>query len=60
MREQYRVRVLAYCLMDNHYHLLIKTPDGNISRAIQGRPGCNSLAPFCSVQGQVEFAKSVA
>jgi REP element-mobilizing transposase RayT len=35
MREQYRVQVLAYCLMDNHYHLLIKTPDGNISRAIQ-------------------------
>lgn len=23
----------AYCLMDNHYHLLIETPDGNLSRA---------------------------
>ena len=21
----------AYCLMDNHYHLLIETPDGNLS-----------------------------
>ena len=21
----------AYCLMDNHYHLLIDTPDGNLS-----------------------------
>lgn len=20
----------AYCLMDNHYHLLIETPDGNL------------------------------
>jgi len=23
----------AYCLMNNHYHLLIETPDGNLSRA---------------------------
>ena len=22
----------AYCLMDNHYHLLIETPDANLSR----------------------------
>jgi putative transposase len=22
----------AYCLMDNHYHLLIETPDGNLSK----------------------------
>jgi len=22
----------AYCLMDNHYHLLIETPEGNLSR----------------------------
>lgn len=21
----------AYCLMDNHYHLLVETPDGNLS-----------------------------
>lgn len=21
----------AYCLMDNHYHLLIETPEGNLS-----------------------------
>ncbi|MCR4347470.1 MAG: transposase, partial [Sulfuricaulis sp.] len=21
----------AYCLMDNHYHLLIETPDANLS-----------------------------
>jgi REP element-mobilizing transposase RayT len=35
MRERYRVRVYAYSLMGNHYHILIKTPEGNISRAIQ-------------------------
>ena len=22
---------LAYCLMDNHYHLLVETPEGNMS-----------------------------
>jgi len=35
MRERFRVRVYAYCLMPNHYHVLVSTPEGNISRAIQ-------------------------
>ena len=25
----------AYCLMSNHYHLLIETPDANLSRGMQ-------------------------
>ena len=25
----------AYCLMDNHYHLLIETPEGNVSRGMR-------------------------
>lgn len=25
----------AYCLMDNHYHLLLETPDGNLSQAMR-------------------------
>jgi len=25
----------AYCLMDNHYHLLIETPDGNLSEGMR-------------------------
>ena len=25
----------AWCLMDNHYHLLIQTPDGNLSRGMR-------------------------
>ncbi len=25
----------AYCLMDNHYHLSLETPEGNLSRAMQ-------------------------
>jgi REP element-mobilizing transposase RayT/uncharacterized protein YqeY len=30
--EQWHVRVGAYCLLPNHYHLLLKTPLGNLSR----------------------------
>ena len=25
----------AYCLMDNHYHLLIQTPEANVSRGMR-------------------------
>jgi REP element-mobilizing transposase RayT len=35
MREWYGVRVYAYCLMPNHYHLLIGTPAGNLSQAMR-------------------------
>lgn len=31
----YNINIHAYCLMDNHYHLLISTPDANLSRAIR-------------------------
>ena len=34
MVERFGVRVHAYCLMPNHYHLLVGTPRGNLSRAI--------------------------
>lgn len=29
------LRVSAYCLMSNHYHLLVQTPSGNLSRAMR-------------------------
>jgi len=25
----------SYCLMENHYHLLIETPDGNLSKGMR-------------------------
>src|SRR5258708_3101865 len=28
------LRIRAYCLMPNHYHLLVETPRGNLSRGI--------------------------
>lgn len=33
--EQYDVILCAYVLMGNHYHLLIETPRGNVSRFMQ-------------------------
>jgi putative transposase len=33
--EMFGVRIAAYCLMPNHYHLLLQTPFGNLSRAMR-------------------------
>jgi REP element-mobilizing transposase RayT len=32
--QEHGLRIHAYCLMPNHYHLLVETPRGNLSRAI--------------------------
>lgn len=32
---RYRVRIHAYVLMTNHYHLIVETPEANLSRAMQ-------------------------
>ncbi len=32
---RYRWRIHAYCLMDNHYHLLIETPDANLAQGMR-------------------------
>lgn len=33
--EMWNLRVSAYCLMPNHYHLLVQTPDANIARCMR-------------------------
>lgn len=33
--EMHRVRMHAYVLMSNHYHLLLQTPDANLSEAMR-------------------------
>ena len=35
VRERYNWLIHAYCLMDNHYHLLVETPDGNLSKGMR-------------------------
>lgn len=34
MAKQFHVLVHSYCLMTNHYHLIIETPEGNLSQAL--------------------------
>ncbi|MCP3895773.1 MAG: transposase, partial [Bacteroides sp.] len=31
----WNIRICAYCLMPNHYHLLVQTPDSNLSRSMR-------------------------
>lgn len=33
--ELFDFRISAYCLMSNHYHLLVQTPKGNLSRCMR-------------------------
>ncbi len=33
--EEYSFEVFSFCLMSNHYHLLLKTTDSNLSRLMQ-------------------------
>ncbi|MCP3888454.1 MAG: transposase [Desulfobulbaceae bacterium] len=33
--EMFGCRVVAFCLMTNHYHILLQTPSGNLSRVMR-------------------------
>jgi len=33
--QRFGLQVLCYCLMNNHYHLLVKTPEANLGRAMR-------------------------
>lgn len=33
--ELWNLKISAYCLMPNHYHLLVHTPEGNLSRCMR-------------------------
>ena len=39
IHDEYGVETLAYCLMGNHYHLLLCTPRGRLSAAMQHLAG---------------------
>jgi REP element-mobilizing transposase RayT len=33
--ELWNLKIAAYCLMSNHYHILVQTPDANLSRGMR-------------------------
>jgi REP element-mobilizing transposase RayT len=35
VHDEYGLEIYAYCLMGNHFHLLVRDPDGALSRAMQ-------------------------
>ncbi len=41
--ELWDVRISAYCLMGNHYHILAQTPLGNLSRFMRHLNGVYTL-----------------
>lgn len=42
--KRYKWRCHAYCLMDNHYHLLIETPTANLSKGMRQLNGIYTQA----------------
>lgn len=42
--SQFNWLCYAWCLMDNHYHLLIQTPDGNLSKGMRQLNGVYTQA----------------
>ena len=34
-QQRFSVEILCYCLMGNHYHLLLKTPEANLGRVMR-------------------------
>lgn len=42
--SRFNVNILAYCLLKNEYHLLIKTPEGNLSRFMRQVDGLYTQA----------------
>jgi len=42
--EQMRWLCYGYCLMDNHYHLLIETPEGNLAKGMRQLNGIYTQA----------------
>jgi REP element-mobilizing transposase RayT len=52
VRERFNWVIHAYCLMTNHYHLLVETPDGNLARGMRELNGVYTQR-FNRVHGRV-------
>jgi REP-associated tyrosine transposase len=43
VNDRYHCLCHAYCLMNNHYHLVIETPDGNLSKGMRQLNGVYTM-----------------
>jgi len=48
--EIFHIKIAAFCLMQNHYHLLIQTPEANILRSMKHINGVYTQR-FNKIQG---------
>lgn len=39
IHERWGIEIFAYCLMGNHYHICLRTPEGNLSRVMRHLDG---------------------
>ena len=39
-QKLYKIHIIAYCIMDNHYHLIIKNQSGKMSEFMRYINGC--------------------
>ena len=49
----WNLRIVAYCLMENHYHLLVQTPDANISRCMRHINGVKGSSLLLTLNAKV-------
>ena len=56
--EAWNIRIVTYCLMPNHYYMLVHTPEGNISRAMRHVNGAYNLEKNSSVNSIIERMKT--
>ncbi len=48
--ELWNLRISAYCLMPNRYHLLVQTPEGNLSRCMRHINGVYTQRFNCKIK----------
>jgi chromosomal replication initiation ATPase DnaA len=59
--ELFSLRISAYCLMTNHYHLLVQTPDANdIIFAVCNLYGIGKAQLFAARRGEINEARNMA
>jgi len=49
--ERYGAAIHAYCLMSIHYHLLLETPEGNLSQIMRYINGCEFWGQYTEFNG---------
>jgi REP element-mobilizing transposase RayT len=60
MVERFGIRLHCYCMMTNHYHLMVETPEANLSKSIQWLNGSYAISMCCTrVKKAMENSKSL-